>query len=259
MRIEKRGKSKKAQLTLLIIMAIAIVIVLVILFLPRIKTFVSGPAPQDYVQGCIKDATKEALDKLTLQGGSLEPENYILYQGDEIEYVCYTNEFSKKCIMQKPFLRQDIEAEIDSYVKPKSDACLQDLKKELENKGYSVSLGNAEIETSIRPLSIFVSVRALMTITKQETSKFEKFNVDMNSNLYDLLMIASSISNWEARYGDSDSLTYMLYYPNIQVEKKKQGDGTTIYILTNRLTQEKFQFASRSLVAPAGYSEVKVK
>jgi hypothetical protein len=37
------------------------------------------------------------------------------------------------------------------------------------------------------------------------------------------------------------------------VEKKKQGDGTTVYILTDRDTDEKFYFASRSIAIPAGF------
>ena len=64
-------------------------------------------------------------------------------------------------------------------------------------------------------------------------------------------MLTSSILNWEARYGDSDIATYMTYYPNIKVEKYKQGDGSKIYILSSE--KDKFVFASRSLSWPAGY------
>ena len=46
----------------------------------------------------------------------------------------------------------------------------------------------------------------------------------------------------------------MLLYPNIKVEKLKQEDGSKIYIITSRDTNEKFVFASRSLSWPAGFS-----
>ena len=69
-------------------------------------------------------------------------------------------------------------------------------------------------------------------------------------------MIASSISNWEAKYGDSETMNYMIYYPNLKVEKKKQGDGTTIYIITDKESEDKFMFASRSLVLPAGFTGI---
>lgn len=250
---EKRGKiNKKAQLTIFIILAIVIVAILLILLYPRMKVLVTGPVAPDYIKDCTEDATKEVLDKLTVQGGSLEPENYILYQGNKVDYVCYAEEYYKKCVMQKPFLKQDIEKEITSYIEPRVKTCLEDLKSQLEKRGSAVSLGKVEVETLMIPNSILVTINAPLTITKEATSSFKKFKVDVSSHLYDLIMISSSISNWEARYGDSETMNYMIYYPNIKVEKKKQSEGSTIYILTDRETDEKFMFASRSVALPAG-------
>jgi hypothetical protein len=65
-------------------------------------------------------------------------------------------------------------------------------------------------------------------------------------------MIASSIMAWETKWGDSQTMNYMLHYPSIKVEKKKQGDETKIYILTDRDTQEKFMFAVKSMPLPIG-------
>ena len=48
----------------------------------------------------------------------------------------------------------------------------------------------------------------------------------------------------------------MLYYPSIKVEKKKQSEGTTIYILTDRDSSEEFMFAVRSFAIPPGLIEV---
>ena len=45
----------------------------------------------------------------------------------------------------------------------------------------------------------------------------------------------------------------MNYYHDLNVEKKKQSDGSTIYILTDRNNENKFQFASRSVAWPPGY------
>ena len=81
---------------------------------------------------------------------------------------------------------------------------------------------------------------------------YEKFEVKKKSKIYSLLMLATSILNWEARYGDSDITTYMIYYPNVKVEKYKQSDGSKIYILSD-ISGDKFNFATRSLSWPAGY------
>jgi len=45
----------------------------------------------------------------------------------------------------------------------------------------------------------------------------------------------------------------MVLYPSTKVEKLKQGDGTTIYKISDRNTLESFNFASRSVVFAPGY------
>lgn len=42
-------------------------------------------------------------------------------------------------------------------------------------------------------------------------------------------------------------------YHNLKIEKRKPDYGTSVYILTDKDTANKFQFASRSLVFPPGY------
>ncbi len=254
----KKGLNKKGQVTIFIIIAIVIVAVLLILFFPRIKILISGPVAPDYVKQCTEDSVREVLGKVEVQGGSLNPENFILYEGNKVEYVCYTNEYYKRCTMQKPFLKQDIESEITNYIEPKVRTCINELKAQLENRGSQVSLGSINVKTEIIPNSVLITINAPMTVTKSGTEKYEKFKVDISSKLYDLLMISSSIANYEARYGDSDSMTYMLYYPDIKVEKNKLDEGK-VYILTDKTTNEKFIFASRSLAWPAGYDLEKTK
>ena len=57
----------------------------------------------------------------------------------------------------------------------------------------------------------------------------------------------------ETLFGDIETTYYMSLYPELKVEKLKQTDGSTIYILSERDTQNKFQFASRSVAWPPGY------
>ena len=99
---------------------------------------------------------------------------------------------------------------------------------------------------------IILKINADLRFEKDKVEVYESINIDINSRLYDLIMVAGSISNWEARYGESESLLYMGYYPQLKVEKKKQFDGTTIYMLTQRNTLDTFKFAIRSVVIPTG-------
>jgi hypothetical protein len=59
--------------------------------------------------------------------------------------------------------------------------------------------------------------------------------------------------SWEALHGSVETTTYMTYYKDLKVEKHEQLDGSTIYILTDRNTGNKFQFASRSNAGSPGF------
>jgi len=245
--------SKRSQITIFIIIALVIVAALIILFYPRIKTLISPSDISEEIKACAEEATNEALGKIEVQGGFLEPENYMMYQGNKIEYACYTNEYFKTCIMQRPFLKQDIEEELIAYVEPEVKGCISRLKSRIEKKSGTFSMSEVDVEVSIIPNSIVVVVNAPIVVTEEGTSRFDEIKVSIKSQIYKLSMIASSISNYEARYGAADTLSYMLYYPDIKVEKKEQDAGT-VYILTHKPTGEKFMFASRSLVWPSGYT-----
>ena len=96
-------------------------------------------------------------------------------------------------------------------------------------------------------------MKLLLTVSKGEAARYNSFNVILNNNLYELTSIANSIIDWETNYGDAETTIYMSYYKDLKVEKKKQQDGTSIYILTDRNNGDIFQFASRSVAWPPGY------
>lgn len=251
------GKNKKGQVTIFIILAIVIVVlgVLIYMYYPQIKTTLGlGPKnPQSFIQLCIEEKIEESVEKLSLQGGSINPEHFILYDNEKIEYLCYTNEYYKTCVMQRPLLKAHIENEIKDEIKEEVKECFISLKESYQKKGYSVNMKEGGTSVELLPKRIATTFDYSLTLTKGESEKYESFRVVLNNNLYELVSIASSILNWEARYGDAETTIYMNYYHDLKVEKKKQSDGTTIYILTDRNNENKFQFASRSVVWPPGF------
>lgn len=253
----KKGTNKRGQVTIFIIIAIVIVAlgVLIYMFYPQIKTTLGlGPKnPSEYIQICIEEEIENNVEKLSLQGGSLAPEHYILYDNEKVEYLCYTNEYYKTCIMQQPMLKENIESEIENEIKNKVRECFDSMKESYEKKGYDVNLKSGGIGVELLPKRIVATFNYSLILTKEDTEKYEPFRVVLNNNLYELVSIANSILNWEAHYGDAETTVYMDYYHDLKVEKKKQSDGTTIYILTDRNDGNKFQFASRSVAWPPGY------
>jgi hypothetical protein len=190
---------------------------------------------------------------MSLQGGSLEPAPYILYEDQRIQYLCYTESYYDTCVVQKPLLEKQIEKELENGIKDEVKNCFNELKTSFEGRGYSVSMREGGIKVDLLPDKIMSTFNYSITLTKTETQEYKSFNVVVNNNLYELTSIANNIIDWESQYGDAESSLYMDLYHNLKVEKRSPEYGTMIYILTDRNTGDIFEFASRSVVVPPGF------
>ena len=248
---------KRGQVTIFVIVAIVIVAVfLVLLVYPRVRVFVGGEInPSSYLKSCIEPEIDNVLPTIMSQGGYYAPDNYVMYQGVKVQYLCYTAENYKPCIVQQPLLVRHVAQEIKDKIKTKAEGCMQNLKTLYEQEGYRVSGALSEINVSIIPGSVSVVFLAPLEVTKEQTQTFRRLELMKKSELYDLLLTATSIVQFESTLGDSETSLYLQFYPDLKIEKlKKEGD--TIYTLTNVVTNEKFTFATRSLVWPAGYGVI---
>ena len=250
--MEKRG-----QVTIFIIIAIIIIVigVLIYLFYPQIKSWISPESknPGLFLQNCLEDEIERTVENLSLQGGSTNPEHFYLYQDNKLEYLCYTNENYKTCIVQQPMLKSHIESEIKNEISEEVNACLEDLESSFKEEGYSVNIEDGDVVVELLPERIVTTLTHKLTLTRGDAKRYESFKIILNNNLYELISIADSIVDWEASYGDVDPSTYMGYYHGLKVEKLNQEDGSTVYILTDKDAENKFQFASRSVAWPIGY------
>ena len=246
--------SKKSQISIFIILGILILVVLILLFSrdTRFSNIFNAKSPYQEIEECMQNSVREGLNILISQGGVIEPRNYFLYDGKKIDYICYSENDYDKCVMQKPIIINTIKEELEKYSKKEVKGCLDSVKNNLEKKGYTISMKEPEIEIEIVPKNILVDMNIDLRIQKNSVESYNHIKTGIKSEIYNLALVASSISQWEARYGDSETLNYMLNYPSLKVEKKKQSEGTTIYILTDRNSNEKFYFASRSIAIPAG-------
>ena len=259
MAIKKRG-----QVTIFIIIAVVLVALIVLLFLfyPKIKSGLGfgEKNPAQFLQDCLEEDVSEKVGIISSQGGSLEPGLTIKYENTDVEYLCYINEYYLPCVRQQPLLVNHVAEEIKKSIEGNVDACFRSLEESFGKQGYSVDLKRKDFEVELLPKRIVVRFEDELTLAKaEESTPYENFEVVLTNDIYELLSIANSILNWEARYGDSETTIYMNYYHNLKVEKKKQGDGSTIYILTNRDSEDKFMFASRSVAWPPGYGAGEIR
>jgi hypothetical protein len=262
-----KRSGKNGQVTIFVILGIIIVVVAVALYLlvPGIRTSITGggESPQRYLEDCISESIEEDVEILGLQGGTFTPANYVMYENSQVEYLCYTNKYFLPCIMQKPVLKQSIETQLENKVGNKVNECVNELDSVFGGEGYSVRIdrtkvseNEGEVFVELLPGAVVVNLNMIISLSHPEKGNINLrgYQIREKNMLYDFVMIATSILNWETRYGDSDSTTYMTYYPDIKVEKITRTDGTRVYVLTNRDDENnKFQFASRSIVLPPGY------
>lgn len=252
-------KNKRGQVTVFVIIAIVIVILGLVIytFFPKLKISSEFDVnnPEAFIQSCVKEELESTVDLLSKQGGSLNPEHYYLYMDDKLEYLCYTNEDYELCAVQRPFLRDHIESEINRAIKNKVNECFDSLKEKYEKKAYSVNLKKGTVNTELLPERIrsnFINYR-VVAVKEENSEEYKSFSIVLNNNLYELISIATNIIKWEATIGEADVYNYMMLYNYLKIEKLEQIDGTKVYILINKEKNNKFQFASRSLAFPPGF------
>ena len=246
-------KNRKGQLTIFIIIAMVIVAVgiLIYSFWPQIKSVLGGEAgnPQAFIQGCVEKEIEDAVEIISLQGGSVEPDSFYTYEGNKIEYLCYQNQgYASYCVVQQPFLKQHIESEIKNEIADAVESCFESMRESFERRGYDVVLTDGDFNIELLPKRIAATFNRELTLTRGDSERYEEFVVVLNNNLYELTAIANSIIDWEAKYGDAETTLYMSFYHDLKVEKFKQTDDTKIYVITDRNSGDKFQFASRSRI-----------
>jgi len=246
----EKNMEKRAQVTLFILIAVIIVSVVLVFFLWVQPTYFLEESGGLKFEGCVKDALEETIEELSVNAGFVNPSFTYPYGGEDFTYLCYTEEYYETCVVQVPFLKNTFEEQAEGALRDEIDACYSSSISDLKAQGYDVKSGTVDYEVLLEPGVARVQIEAPTTVGSQ---KFTRFNVKLSSHIYDMLMISTSILQFEAQLGDSDVTSMMGLYPDYIIDKIKRSDGTTVYILEDKIFGTKFQFASKSLVWPAGY------
>ncbi|MEK6848543.1 MAG: hypothetical protein AABX65_02840 [Nanoarchaeota archaeon] len=245
-------RGKRGQVTLFVIIAIIILAAIAIIAFsyPKIKPLISRTTPQVEIESCVQKAVADAVAKLGSSGFTPKIENTFPYQGNNLPYLCYTSENYKTCTAQVGVLKTEAETALAEAIKPAVSKChaqarVASRNTQVEEKPFALS---------ITPNNIEVKLNSVFTLTQGDAKQtVSGLNVKVASGVYNLLFIAQDIINLEARYGDAFAEGYLREFPHIKVQKLDQGEGSTIFILTDTTTGEQTLFAVRSRVFPPGY------
>ena len=256
----KNRINKKAQVAIFIIIAVLVVGIIIFFFFFRSKIdFGLGQSgkpekdPESYINLCIKPKVEEAVKLISSQGGYVNNSLNKNIDGEKISYLCYQQNYYISCVNQEPMLISHLEEEIKNYIKDDVDGCLAELKNELVKQNYEVSISNGDFNVQLVPKKVLVNINRKIEITKSgETSRYEKFQSVIPSRIYELALVVQEITSQEARFCNFEQGGYMLFYSNFDIDKFRTGDGTTLYTIKHRKTNEEFKFAVRSCVIPPG-------
>jgi len=251
--VRKSMLSKRGQVTIFVIVGILIVSAILVFFLVIKPNYIDSPDYELDFERCVADSFEVSLEELGKTAGFANPEFYYEYQSEKIGYLCYTNLYHQPCVVQKPFLVNHLSSELKKKTASDVVSCYENSLDELKAQGYEISSGTPDFEILFNPDQVVYAIKAPTSVIGSDSRNFEEFNVKINSPTYDILMIATSILQYEIAFGDSDVSSLMLYYPDFIIDKIKRSDGTTVYVIEDKQTQTKFQFASRSYAWPPGY------
>lgn len=242
---------KRGQLTVFIILAIIAFSLILIFFLWYKPTYIDEGGKRLRLESCVEDVVKTSLNELEKNGEFLTNGFYKKYQGENIPYLCYTSDYYKTCTIQNPFIFKSYEKALNKVTKEKIKSCYDSSIDELRAQGFNVRAGEIKQNITIVP----GKVRTLLSVpTRIGSQSFQRFNVEFNSPIYEMLFLATSLIQSEAELGSGDLDSLRSYYPDYRFKKLELGDGTTIYTIKSIKFNDEIKFASRSLVFPPGYS-----
>jgi hypothetical protein len=257
-------KKRRAQITIFVIagLTIAGIILLFFLFRTGVISEISGTKelnPNSFLSSCLEDKIHETIQVISSQGGYINnPLNKTFKFNNEnrptdISYLCYTQNYYEPCINQEPMLIQHLKEEVYNYISEDVRNCFDELVFSLEKQGYTANAKYNDFEVELVPRKIVVKIDSEITLTKtEETSTKKDFEVFVQSRFYDLAIVVQEIVSQEARFCNFETLGFILFYPEFNIEKFTTGDSTTIYTIENKRSKEKFKFAVRSCVIPPG-------
>lgn len=252
----KRGnfsRNTKGQITIFIILALIIVAGILVYFLV-ISPQISGPSEVQKIgiEKCMDDAISEKITELAKTAGYISPKFFTQYNNEKFVYLCYTNQYFKPCVNQQPLLKQYFEQNLLAQVKTDIYSCFDNLISDYKKQGYEVTSAKRDLRLSLETGQVKVEMDAPLTLSKESGRTFTTFKTGVTSNIYSLVMLATTIVQFETTYGDSDITTLMLYYPEYSIDKIRRDDGT-LYTITDKISGVKYQFATRSYPWPTGY------
>jgi hypothetical protein len=223
---------RKAQVTIFIMVAVLVLLIVTVFGVqlmqesrvPDMKgqrlSHIDHSILQSHIQQCIQQS-KPLIKQISKNAGELEfTIQPLIYEGTKYNYWCLHD--STKGCMNRVFSRDKLEAEINRGIRPGVDECVARLSQ-LEEQGYSVSMGHSEISTTVGIDKVAIYLIKDIVIKKGENIvSASEFTYSFDLAIGRLFDIANMILNSEIKDGHFDKDQWM------------KENGAEIYISKRR-------------------------
>ncbi len=251
--------NRKGQIAIFVIVGILIVAAFSYLFfIDRKPTVTRGQDfdnPESYIDNCVRDRAQDVLDEMLPRAGFIDSNDTILYNGNEITYLCKNVNYYQPCINQYPRYVFALEREFERQISDDVAQCFAALEQELVRKNYAVGGGDISLEAKFKPDIVEVRVLRDFSISKDGfTRNFDMFDAYVAHPVYDLAFIANEIIAQEARWCHFSNDGFMLLYNDFDIRKDIAYDGSTkIYIVKDKESGKGLTMAIKGCAIPAGF------
>lgn len=247
----KKPSGKTGQVSTFMIVGLIILIVVALIFVARdyvgigisSEKFLSIKMEpiKDSIFKCVDVNAKDTLDLIGKQGGTLNPQNSIFYNGYKVNYLC-TNLNGRRECANRMMLLSDIEKELNDDLKNKIKNCAQ-VQAIGNAMFYDVKVGEFDMTTNILDNSVNFNITYPITLTKGETKQtIKEFVRKVDVPLGSLYGYAANIINYQAIYGDFNRVPEMINSKGaIEINIAKPYPDI-VYILNKRDSNYIFQF-----------------
>jgi hypothetical protein len=247
---------KRAQVTVFIILAMVIVGVMVLFFLwDGSFDFSRIDSPEEYLEDCVSSSIDGMEISLLESNGYPEKDfqNYVLYNGESVPYLCVSSEFYTGCMPQEPMFAERLRKIIENKVARDFENCFNDVKQKWEKQGYDVSASNSVVEVSFNDDYIITNIDKNIVATKDGSSvRLENLAFNYPTSFFKLIKLVQTIVNYESTACEFNEINWMRYSPGIMITRFRTSDQTKIYSLKDRVDSKEIKFAIKTCVLPAG-------
>jgi hypothetical protein len=252
--------SNKGQLTIFIVVGVLIVGAIGFYFIFRqglIPDIGGGQEvnPNSFLEACLEEKIEEAVDILSMQGGSLNPKLFERFKFSDddkpynISYLCYNQNSYDRCINQVPMLINYIETEIEDYINNDVTICFDELENNLQKQNYEIKKEYNGFEINLEFDKVILEIDGKLELTKSgETTIQKNIGAIFSNNIYNLLLIAHDIVKSESQYCDFNKQSYMMIYSDILIKLFSDSEGIKFYRVQERDIDKSFRFAVRGCI-----------